>query len=33
MKVQTTMPVNRVTEEIWEIPTSAKEGMLVPARI
>ena len=33
MKLQTTMPVNRVTEEIWEIPTSAKEGMLVPARI
>src|SRR5438093_12411176 len=27
------MPVNRVTEEIWKIPTSAKKGMLVPARI
>jgi tRNA-splicing ligase RtcB len=27
------MPVNRMTDEIWEIPTTAKEGMLVPARM
>jgi len=33
MKLQTQMPVNRVTDEIWEIPPSAKDGMLVPARI
>ncbi len=33
MKLNTTMEVNRVTDEIWEIPPSAKDGMLVPARI
>jgi tRNA-splicing ligase RtcB (3'-phosphate/5'-hydroxy nucleic acid ligase) len=27
------MQVNRIAETIWEIPTTAKEGMLVPARI
>ena len=29
----TTMKVNRVADEIWEIPVTEKEGMLVPARI
>ncbi|MBM4134166.1 MAG: RtcB family protein [Nitrospira sp.] len=33
MKLQTAFTVNRVTDEIWEIPTSEKPGMLVPARI
>jgi tRNA-splicing ligase RtcB len=33
MKLQTQMPVARVTNEVWEIPPSAKDGMLVPARI
>ncbi len=33
MKLQTSMPVHQVTDEIWEIPPSAKDGMLVPARI
>ncbi|HMU53360.1 MAG TPA: RtcB family protein [Nitrospira sp.] len=33
MKLNTDMRVNRVTEEIWEIPVSEKSGMLVPARI
>ena len=27
------MTVNRITDEIWEIPPSEKSGMLVPARI
>jgi tRNA-splicing ligase RtcB (3'-phosphate/5'-hydroxy nucleic acid ligase) len=27
------MQVNRIAETIWEIPTTAKEGMLVPARL
>src|SRR5919109_5625425 len=27
------MQANRIAETIWEIPTTAKEGMLVPARI
>ena len=27
------MTVNRITDEIWEIPMSEKPGMLVPARI
>jgi tRNA-splicing ligase RtcB len=27
------MQVNQVTDQIWEIPPSEKEGMLVPARI
>jgi len=33
MKLKTTMTVNRVSDQIWEIPASEKEGMLVPARI
>jgi tRNA-splicing ligase RtcB len=27
------MQVNRVTDEVWEIPVSEKSGMLVPARL
>ena len=33
MKLNTDMQVHRITDEIWEIPTSEKPGMLVPARI
>lgn len=33
MKLNTGMMVNRVGEEIWEIPVSEKDGMRVPARI
>ncbi|MDO9119055.1 MAG: RtcB family protein [Nitrospira sp.] len=33
MKFSTTMKVNRVTDEVWEIPVTEKPGMLVPARI
>jgi tRNA-splicing ligase RtcB len=33
MKLNTSMTVNRITDEIWEIPISEKSGMLVPARI
>ena len=33
MKLNTDMTVNRITDEIWEIPLSEKSGMLVPARI
>ncbi|HSV91318.1 MAG TPA: RtcB family protein, partial [Nitrospiraceae bacterium] len=33
MKLNTDMAVNRITDEIWEIPISEKSGMLVPARI
>ncbi len=33
MKLNTDMTVNRVADEIWEIPPSEKPGMLVPARI
>ncbi len=33
MKLHTDMTVNRITDEVWEIPVSAKPGMLVPARI
>lgn len=33
MKLNTNMQVNRITDEIWEIPLSEKSGMLVPARI
>ncbi len=33
MKLNTEMAVNRVTDEVWEIPASEKPGMLVPARI
>jgi len=33
VKLQTDMTVNRITDQIWEIPVSEKPGMLVPARI
>jgi tRNA-splicing ligase RtcB len=33
MKLNTSMKVNRVTDEVWEIPVTEKSGMLVPARI
>jgi tRNA-splicing ligase RtcB len=33
MKLNTNMTVNRITDEIWEIPMSEKPDMLVPARI
>jgi tRNA-splicing ligase RtcB len=33
MNLNTDMTVNRITDEIWEIPMSEKLGMLVPARI
>jgi len=33
MNLNTDMTVNRITDEIWEIPLSEKSGMLVPARI
>ena len=33
MSLNTHMRVNRITDEIWEIPSSEKPGMLVPARI
>ena len=33
MKLNTNMRVNRVTDEVWEIPPTEKPGMLVPARI
>jgi len=33
MRLNTDMTVNRITDEIWEIPISEKPGMLVPARI
>jgi len=33
MKLNTEMKVNRITDQIWEIPASEKAGMLVPARI
>ncbi len=29
----TNMTVNRISDEIWEIPTSQKSGMVVPARM
>ncbi len=32
-KLNTEMTVNRIDEEIWEIPASEKSGMIVPARI
>jgi tRNA-splicing ligase RtcB len=31
--LQTRMAVNRISDQIWEIPASEKPGMLVPARI
>jgi tRNA-splicing ligase RtcB len=33
MNLNTNMTVNRITDEIWEIPVTEKSGMLVPARI
>ena len=33
MKLNTDMRVNRVIDEVWEIPVTEKAGMLVPARI
>jgi tRNA-splicing ligase RtcB len=33
MNLNTDMTVNRITDEIWEIPMAEKPGMLVPARI
>src|SRR5215211_378410 len=33
MTLKTSMRVNRISDEIWEIPISEKPGMLVPARI
>jgi len=33
MKLNTSMQVNRITDEVWEIPPTEKSGMLVPARI
>jgi tRNA-splicing ligase RtcB (3'-phosphate/5'-hydroxy nucleic acid ligase) len=33
MNLNTGMRVNRITDEVWEIPPSEKAGMLVPARI
>ena len=31
--MQITPPIKRISDTIWEIPTTYKEGMLVPARI
>src|SRR6476660_9396393 len=33
MNLNTDMTVNRITDELWEIPMSEKSGMRVPARI
>ncbi len=33
MNLHTRMTVNRISDQIWEIPMSEKSGMLVPARI
>lgn len=33
MKLKTDMTVQRITDQIWEIPITEKEGMRVPARI
>ena len=33
MKLNTGMKVNRISDVLWEIPRSEKDGMLVPARI
>jgi len=33
MKLNTDMRVNRITDQVWEIPPTEKSGMLVPARI
>lgn len=33
MKLQTDLPVTRLTDHVWEMPATAKAGILVPARI
>jgi len=33
MRLNTAMRVNRISDVVWEIPTTEKDGMLVPARI
>ncbi|WP_447603377.1 RtcB family protein [Nitrospira sp. Nam80] len=33
MRLNTDMTVNRIADEVWEIPRSEKSGMVVPARI
>ena len=33
MRLNTDMRVNRIADEVWEIPVSEKSGMLVPARV
>ena len=33
MRLNTDMRVNRIADEVWEIPVSEKPGMLVPARV
>ena len=33
MRLNTDMVVNRIADEVWEIPRSEKSGMVVPARI
>lgn len=33
MKLNTAMKVNRISDAVWEIPATEKDGMLVPARI
>ena len=33
MNLNTAMQVNRISDEVWEIPPTEKPGMLVPARI
>jgi tRNA-splicing ligase RtcB len=33
MELNTRMTVNRIADQVWEIPVSEKSGMLVPARI
>ncbi len=33
MTLNTEMRVNRITDEVWEIPATEKSGMVVPARI
>jgi len=33
MKLNTGMTVNRISDDVWEIPTTEKSDMLVPARI
>ncbi len=33
MMLNTEMRVNRITDEVWEIPVTEKPGMVVPARI